>query len=94
MHFRYKWSPKLVEDSSESSKRRKLKELRKTFGFPELTHATKMSLRSAGKADSPKRCNEAFKTKTTRALRIIQAFSEAISCSLMMTELSKHVGVF
>jgi len=33
----------------ESSRRRKLKELRKTAGLPELTHVNKMSLRSAGK---------------------------------------------
>jgi hypothetical protein len=66
--------PKLVEDTSESIKRRKSKELRKSVGSPELTHATKMSLRSAGKADAAKRCNEAFKTKTTRGLRIIRAW--------------------
>jgi hypothetical protein len=32
------------EESSERSKRRKSKELRKTVGFPELAHATKMNL--------------------------------------------------
>jgi hypothetical protein len=32
------------EESSESRKRRKSKELRKTVGLPELTQATKMSL--------------------------------------------------
>jgi hypothetical protein len=40
------------EESSQRSKRRKSKELRQTVGFPELTHATKMSLRSAGKTDA------------------------------------------
>jgi len=46
------------EDSSERSKRRKSKDLGKTVCFPELAHATKMSLRSAGKAAATKLCNE------------------------------------
>jgi hypothetical protein len=47
------------EDSSERSKRRKSKELQQTVRFPELTHATKMSLRSAGKTDATKLFSEA-----------------------------------
>jgi len=46
------------EDGSERSKRRKSKQLRKTVCFPELIHVTKMSLRSAGKTDAAKLCNE------------------------------------
>jgi len=42
------------EESSERRKRRKSKELRKTVGLPELTQATKMSLRYAGKPDAAK----------------------------------------
>jgi len=42
------------EESSERSKRRKSEELTKTVGFPELTHATKMNLRSSGKTDDAK----------------------------------------
>jgi len=34
------------EDSSERSKGRKSKQLRKTVDFPELTHVTKMGIRS------------------------------------------------
>lgn len=37
------------EDSRERSKRRKSKDLRKTFGSPELTHATNIILQSASK---------------------------------------------
>jgi hypothetical protein len=44
--------PKLTfEESSERIKRRKSKEIRKIVGFTQLTHANKMSLRSAGKTD-------------------------------------------
>jgi hypothetical protein len=53
----------------DSRKRRKLKELRKTVGLPELTHANKMSLRTAGKADATKFHSEALVTTPTRTLR-------------------------
>jgi len=55
------------EDRSES---RKLKELRKPVGLPELTHADKLSLRSACKTDSTKFKIEALVTTPTRRLRI------------------------
>jgi len=61
------------EDSSERSKGRKSKELRKTVGFPELTHVTKMSLRSSGKTDSAKLSSETLETIPTRGLRIRKA---------------------
>jgi hypothetical protein len=63
------------EESSERSKRRKPKELRQTAGFPELTHATKMRLRSAGKTDVAKLFSEALETTPTRALRIRKAWT-------------------
>jgi hypothetical protein len=64
-------SLKLVfEDSSERSKHRISKELLKTVGFPELTHATKMSLQSAGKTDAAKLFSEAIETTPSRGLRI------------------------
>jgi hypothetical protein len=62
------------EESSESSKRRKSKELRKSVSFPELAHANKMSLRSAGKTDAAKLFNEALETTPKRALRIRRAW--------------------
>jgi hypothetical protein len=40
------------KEYNESSKCVIWKELCKTFGFPELTHATNISLLSAGKTDS------------------------------------------
>jgi hypothetical protein len=50
---------KLVsEDSSERRKRRKSKGLRKTVGFPEQTHTTKMRLRFAGKSDAARNFSE------------------------------------
>jgi hypothetical protein len=61
------------EESSQRSKRRKSKELRQTVGFPELTHATKMRLRSAGKTDAAKGISEAFETTPKRALGIRKA---------------------
>jgi hypothetical protein len=61
------------EGSSERSKDIKSKELRKNVGFPELTHATKMSLRSAGKTDAAKLFSEALETTPTRGLRIRKA---------------------
>jgi hypothetical protein len=49
-----------------SSKRRKLKEFRKRVAFPELTHNTKMGLRSAGKTDATTLHSEALVTTSTR----------------------------
>jgi hypothetical protein len=63
------------EDSSEKSKRRKSKELRQTVGFPELTHATKMCLRSAGKTDAAKLFSELLETTPKRTLRIRKAWA-------------------
>jgi len=40
------------KERNESSKCVTSKELRKTFGFPDLTHATNITLRSAGKTDA------------------------------------------
>jgi hypothetical protein len=50
----------------DRSKGRKLKELRKTVGLSELTHANKMSLRSAGKTDATELQSEALETTPTR----------------------------
>ena len=61
------------EDSSERSKRRKSNELRKPVGFPELTRAAKMSLRSDGKTDAAEVFSEALKTNQARRLRIRKA---------------------
>jgi hypothetical protein len=61
------------KDSSERSKGRKSKELLKTVGFPELTHATKLNLRSAGKTDAAKLFSEALETTPTRGSRIRKA---------------------
>jgi len=65
------------EESSERSKRRNSKELRK-IGFPELIHATTVSLRSAGKTDVAKRFSEALETTPTGALRIRKAYSALV----------------
>jgi hypothetical protein len=43
-----------LKESSERRKHRKSKELRKMVGFPDITHATKMSLRSAGTTGATK----------------------------------------
>jgi len=53
--------------------RRKSKDLRKTVGFPELTHATKMSLISAGKTDATKLFSEALEATPTRETGIRKA---------------------
>ena len=58
------------EDSSESCIRRKSKELRNTVGFPELSQASKMSLRSSGRTDIAKLHSDTSETTPTRALRI------------------------
>jgi hypothetical protein len=77
------------EDSSER-RRRKSKELRKTVGFPELTHATKKSLRSAGKTDAAGRFNKALKRNTRRALRIIKASAPHAKNVLVQYTLEDH----
>ena len=55
------------EESSKRIKSRKLKGLRKTVGFHELTNATNRSLRSAGKKSAAKLCSGALETAPTRA---------------------------
>ena len=45
------------------------------MGFPELTHTTKMSLRSAGKRDAAKIFSEALETAPTRDLNIRKAWA-------------------
>ena len=62
------------EDSTERSKRRKSEELRKTVGFPELTHATKMNLRNFGKTDAVELFSETLETTPGRGLRIMKAW--------------------
>jgi hypothetical protein len=62
------------EESSERSKRRKSEELRKTAGFLELTHTTKMNLRSSGKTDAAKLFSEILETTPARGLRIRKAW--------------------
>jgi hypothetical protein len=69
MHFRLAF-----EESSKRSKRRKSEKLRKTVGFPELTHATKRNLRSSGKTDAAKLFSEALETIPARGLRIRKAW--------------------
>lgn len=69
MHFRLAF-----EESSERSKRRKSEKLRKTVGFPELTHATKRNLRSSGKTEAAKLFSEASETTPARGLRIRKAW--------------------
>jgi hypothetical protein len=56
------------------SKRRKSEKLRKTVGFPELTHSTKRNLRSSGKTDAAKIFSEALETTPARRLRIRKAW--------------------
>jgi hypothetical protein len=58
------------ENRNERNKRRKSKDLRKTVSFPELTHAAKMSLTSAGKMDAAKLFSEALEATPTRKIRI------------------------
>jgi hypothetical protein len=61
------------EESSERSKRKNSKELRKIVGFPELIHTTTVSLIAAGKTDAAKLFSEALETTPTGALRIRKA---------------------
>jgi hypothetical protein len=62
------------ENRNERNKCRKSKDLQKTVGFPELTHATKMSLISVGKTDAAKLFNEALEATPTREIRIKKAW--------------------
>jgi len=78
----------------QKDKRRKSKELRKTFGFLELTHVTKMTLRSAGKTDTAKRCNEALKTNPKRALRITEARASHAKDDLVLYTQKSTVFVY
>jgi hypothetical protein len=55
------------EKSSKRIRRRKLKDIRKTVGFHELTNATNLSLRYGGKTDAAKLCSGALETVLTRA---------------------------
>jgi hypothetical protein len=63
-----------LKRAAKGANAKKSKELRKTVGFPELAHAIKMSLRSAGKTDAAKLFCEALETTPTRALRIRKAW--------------------
>jgi hypothetical protein len=68
MHLRL-----VFEERSERSKRRKSKELRKSVCFPELTHATKMNLQSAGKTRASRLFNASLETTQTKGFRIRKA---------------------
>jgi hypothetical protein len=52
-----------------------MQKIQRAVGFPELTHATKMSLRSAGKTDAAKLFNEALEATPVRALSIRKAWA-------------------
>jgi hypothetical protein len=52
-----------------------MQKIQRAVGFPELTHATKMSLQSAGKTDVAKLFSEALETTATRALSIRKAWA-------------------
>jgi hypothetical protein len=61
---------------TEKSKQIKPNELWKTVGFPEITHATKLGLWSAGKKDDDNKLfSEALETIPTRALKIRKAWA-------------------
>lgn len=60
----------VFEGSSERRNRIKSKELRNAVGFPELTQATTMNLRSSGRTDAAKLHSGTLETTPTRALRI------------------------
>jgi len=49
--------------------------MQRAAGFPELTHATKVSLQSAGKIDATKLFSETLETTPTRALKIRKAWA-------------------
>jgi hypothetical protein len=63
------------DDSSERHTRRKSNELQNTLCFPELTHGTKMSLKSAGRTDAAEISIEAVETTPTGDLRIRKAWA-------------------
>jgi len=58
------------KECNESSKCVISKELRRTFGFPYLTHATDISLRSAGKTNGAESFFGTLGTMASRALRL------------------------
>jgi hypothetical protein len=82
------------EGSSERSKRRKSKQLRQTAGLPELTHATKMSLRSTGKTDATKVFIEAFERAPTKALRITKAWTAHAKNIVVLYTLEEALSLF
>jgi len=51
-----------VSSERGNCSKNKIKNLRKTVGFPELTHTTQMSRRSTGKMDTAKLFGEALET--------------------------------
>jgi len=63
------------EKSSERSKRRNSKELRKIDVSPELTHAAPMSLGPAGKTDAAKIFSKALETTPKGALTLRRLMS-------------------
>jgi hypothetical protein len=77
-------------DRSERNKRRKSKDLRKTVGFPELTHATKMSLMSAGETDAAKLFSEALEANPTTEIRTRKAWGAHTKNVWFCLLLKKH----
>jgi len=83
------------EDRSERSERRKsIKDLRKAVGFPELTHATKMSLISAGKTDAAKIFSEALEATSTREIRIRKAWGVHTKSVLVLFTPEEALSLF
>jgi hypothetical protein len=82
------------EDGSEENKRRKSKDLRKTLGFPELTHATNMSLISAGETDAAKLFSESLEANPTREIRIRKAWVAHTKNFLVLFALQEVLSLF
>ena len=66
-----------LKTEAKEGKRRKSKDLRKTVGFPELTHSAKISLISAGETDAAKLFSEALEANPTRKNKN----QESLGCS-------------
>jgi len=71
-----------------------MQKIQRAVGFPELTHATKMSFQSAGKIDAAKLFSETLETTPMRALKIRKAWTAHVENVLVYTVCTQRSTVF
>jgi len=71
-----------------------MQKIQRAVGFPELIHATKMSLRSAGKIDAAKLFSKTLETTPMRALKIRKAWAAHVENVLVLYAPEEALSLF